>query len=203
MEPREALERLKEGNRRFMRGESHVEQFRSVAHLKTLARDGQRPYAVILSCSDSRSPAEILFDTGVGELFIIRVAGNVIAPSLIGSVEYAISNLDTRLVVVMGHTGCGAIQATLDAIRGPAQRRSRNISDIISRIRPGIESLLLAPLEEPRLRDEAVSANVRASVAQLRHGSRLIEDRLTKNEIQVEGAVFELETGLARFLDLT
>lgn len=203
MEPREALERLKEGNRRFMRGESHVEQFRSVEHLKKLARDGQRPFAIVLSCSDSRSPAEILFDTGVGDLFIIRVAGNVIAPSLIGSVEFAISNLDTRLVVVMGHTGCGAVGATLDAIRGPAQRRSRNISDIMSRIRPGIESLLLAPLDETQLREEAVTANVRASVAQLRHGSRLIEDRISKGEIQVEGAVFELETGLARFLDLT
>lgn len=201
MEAKEALKRLVEGNQRFMKGETHVFQSGFVERLKELAVAGQKPFAVVFSCSDSRAPAEIIFDQGVGDLFMIRVAGNIVAPSLIGSVEFALANLGVKLVVVMGHTGCGAVMATLDSLRGPAQRRSRNISDIISRIRPSLELLLLTPLSEEWIREEAVRTNVRNSVAQLRHGSRLIEDRLSKNDLQIEGAVFELNTGLVRFLD--
>src|SRR4029078_4964691 len=139
--------------------------------------EGQEPFAIILGCSDSRVPAEIVFDQGLGDLFVIRVAGNIVAPSQIGSVEFAAERFHTRLVVVLGHSRCGAILATLEELRRPTENQSRNMASIVARVRPPAEALLPA---DPRLAPdtlvhEAVRANVCSSVSQLLRGSEVLE----------------------------
>ena len=172
---REALERLREGNERY------INNVRSVDSMLSHSRRGdmalQSPFAIVLGCSDSRAPAEIVFDQGLGDLFVIRVAGNIVAPSQIGSVEFAAQRFGTRLVVVMGHTQCGAIDATIEAVTSEHDPASRNMMSIVSRVRPGIEGLMATELarDPVRLRREAMRANVRASVNHLRHGSEVIE----------------------------
>lgn len=197
----EALIRLKSGNERFTSGIGGIDTFQSRLKMRELARTGQYPFAVVLSCSDSRAPSELLFDQGLGDLFVIRVAGNYIAPSIIGSVEFAAAAFGTELVVVMGHTKCGAIQVTLDAMLNDQDALSENVQDIISRIRPGLERLRQSGVSEGELRSEAVRANVRASVEQLRHGSRIIESLVAQNKMLVVGAECSLETGIVHFLD--
>jgi carbonic anhydrase len=164
---------------------------------------GQQPYAIILGCSDSRVPAEIIFDQGLGDLFVIRVAGNIVAPSQIGSVEFAAAKFDTPLVVVLGHSRCGAIEATLDELRQPAARQSRNLRSIVNRVRPSVEALLATDLrDDPEaLAREAVRANVRASVDQLRHGSEILEELVASRGLRIVGAEYSLETGLVDFHD--
>jgi carbonic anhydrase len=198
----EALARLQEGNRRFVADERSHETIESRAHRADLAA-GQEPVAVILGCSDSRVPVEIVFDQGLGDLFVIRVAGNVVAPSQIGSVEFAAEAFGTRLVVVLGHTGCGAIRATLDVLRDPAALHSRNLRSIVDRVRPSIEALIASRpgLEPAMLAREAVRANIRASVEQLRHGSDIIEWLIADGGLMVVGAEYSLETGVVEFLD--
>jgi len=200
----EALARLREGNRRFASGlrslDSMMSQAHSAEHLS-----GQEPFAAILGCSDSRVPVEIVFDQGLGDLFVIRVAGNIVAPSQIGSVEFAAEQFGTRLVVVMGHTQCGAVKATLDNLRSPGGAASRNIQSIVNRIRPGVQGLLTAPGAEggddAALMNEAVRANVRVSADRLRHGSEVLE-RLTREDgLLVVGAEYSLETGEVDFFD--
>ena len=144
---RQALERLQEGNRRFVAGRPGLGAAADEARRNELV-EGQAPFAAILGCSDSRVPAEIVFDQGLGDLFVIRVAGNIVAPSLVGSVEFAADKLGTRLVVVMGHSGCGAVQATLDELERPSENRSPNLRSIVERIRPSIEPLLETELPE-------------------------------------------------------
>jgi carbonic anhydrase len=199
---REALERLREGNRRF------VSNTRSLETLATQARrhefvDGQEPMAVVLGCSDSRVPVEIVFDQGLGDLFVIRVAGNIVAPSLVGSVEFAALHFGTRLVVVLGHTGCGAVQATLEELRRPTGGRSRNLSSIVDRIRPTVEELLATDLrrDPEALARHAVRANVRASAEHLRHGSEILEGLIRTDGLRVVGAEYALETGVVEFFD--
>ena len=197
----EALERLREGNRRFVADERRSETIENRAHRRDLA-NGQAPFAVILGCSDSRVPVEIVFDQGLGDLFVIRVAGNIVAPSQIGSVEFAAEQFGTRLVVVLGHTRCGAIEATLDALRQPGTTRSRNLQSIVGRIGPAIESLLEAGPHDPEtLAREAMHANIRASVDHLRHGSPMIEDLVRSGGLLVVGAAYSLETGQVDFPD--
>lgn len=198
----EALERLREGNQRF------VSNVRSVdAMLSHSRRDesmaGQAPMAIILGCSDSRVPAEIVFDQGLGDLFVIRVAGNIVAPSQVGSVEFAADQFGTRLVVVMGHSHCGAICATLDELVEPDPRHSQNIHAIVERIRPSVESLLETDLRNDReaLIAKAVRANVRAAANQLRHGSVLLERLIEEEGLMVVGAEYSLETGVVEFFD--
>jgi carbonic anhydrase len=202
---REALERLREGNRRFAADErSGSETLTSQAHRAALA-DGQEPFAIILGCSDSRVPAEIVFDQGLGDLFVIRVAGNVVAPSQVGSVEFAAAKFSTRLVVVLGHSRCGAIQTTLEQLQQPSASQSRNLRSIVDRIRPSVEGLLFTRLKsDPAgLVSEAVRANVRASADHLRHGSEVLE-RLIQNEgLLVVGAEYSLETSVVDFFDGT
>jgi carbonic anhydrase len=165
--------------------------------------DAQQPLAVILGCSDSRVPVEIVFDQGMGDLFVIRVAGNIVAPSQVGSVEFAAERFGTRLVVVLGHTRCGAIEATLEALQPPVDQPSRNVSSIIDRIRPSVEGLLATDLARDRdaLMREAVRANVRVSANHLRHGSEVLERLIDEDDLVVVGAEYSLETGVVDFFD--
>jgi carbonic anhydrase len=198
----EALERLRKGNRRFVDGDRLIDTTTSQIRVGDFV-DSQRPFAVILGCSDSRVPVEVVFDQGFGDLFVIRVAGNIVAPSQVGSVEFAAERLDIRLVVVLGHTRCGAIQITLEDLEDPA-RRSHNVNSIVSRIRPAIEELLSTDLKRSpeSLAAHAVRANVRASVNQLRHGSDVLERLIRSDGMRVVGAEYALETGIVEFFDL-
>lgn len=199
---REALQRLREGNRRF------IANVRSLDTLLSQTRRGefsigQQPFAVILGCSDSRVPAELVFDQGLGDLFVIRVAGNVVAPCLIGSVEYAAAYCGTRLVVVLGHSRCGAILATLESLKRPVGIQPPNLHSIIDYIRPSVEGLLSNELERDtkELIRDAVRANVLTSAHHLRHGSELLEELILKDGLAVVGAEYSLDTGLVEFFD--
>jgi carbonic anhydrase len=198
----EALARLQHGNRRFAAGERRRHPLTSQARRHELL-EGQQPFAVILGCADSRVPVEIIFDQDLGDLFVIRVAGNIVAPSLVGSVEFAAARFGTRLVVVLGHTRCGAVQATLEELQQPANEGSRNLRSITDRIRPAVADLLAGEhAHDPdALLRQAILANVRASVVQLRQGSAILE-RLTSEEgLVIVGAKYSLQTGLVEFLD--
>ncbi|MFL6575260.1 MAG: carbonic anhydrase [Povalibacter sp.] len=199
---REALERLKEGNRRFVSEDWSTQTLPSPSRRRELAT-GQQPFAIILGCSDSRVPAEIVFDQGLGELFVIRVAGNIVAPSQIGSVEFAVERYGTRLVLVLGHSMCGAIQATVEELERPSGMRSPNLRSIVDRVRPSVEELLETDLrsDPAALIHHAVRANIRASAAHLRHGSQTIEEMIQKNSLLVVGAHYSLETGVVDFFD--
>lgn len=199
----QALQDLIKGNRRFVDdlGNNSL-KVGAVRRYWLVPR--QEPYAIIVGCSDSRVPAEIVFDQGLGDLFVIRVAGNIIAPSQIGSVEFAVEKFGTPLVVVLGHSHCGAIEATLEQLDKPSENRSPNLRSIVERIRPSVEPLLGTELREdrPRLVEAAVRANIRASVNQLRHGSQVLENIIAKNRLLVVGAEYSLETGSVDFFDL-
>lgn len=199
---REALERLREGNRRFASGIRTHDVLASQARLTSLV-DGQEPFAIILGCSDSRVPAEIVFDQGLGDLFVIRVAGNIVAASQVGSVEFAAEQFHTRLVVVLGHSQCGAILATLDQLQRPGETQSRNLRSIVDRIRPSVETLLATDLRYDReaLVHQAGRANIRASVDHLRHGSEILEQLIQNDGLLVVGAEYSLETGVVDFFD--
>ncbi|HRC87904.1 MAG TPA: carbonic anhydrase [Thermoanaerobaculia bacterium] len=198
----EALARLREGNGRFVSNLSRGELPASPAQRARMATD-QEPFAIILGCSDSRVPVEIVFDQGFGDLFVIRVAGNVVAPSQVGSVEFAADRFGTRLVVVLGHSQCGAIVATLDELQGPRTEHSRNLRSIVNRVRPAVASLLETELRHDRqaLVREAVRANVRASADHLRHGSEVLEQLIENEGLLVVGAEYSLETGEVDFFD--
>jgi carbonic anhydrase len=195
--PQEALQRLIDGNRRF-RETSGTSQARSWS--RHLATETQRPFAIILGCSDSRTPVEILFDEGFGDLFVVRIAGNIVAPSVVGSIEFAAAQFGSRLVVVMGHTRCGAISATIKAIETGLGPESKNLQSIIGRIAPHIQGLV-RPGDPEGVMREAVRANVRASADHLRHGSQIIEELVVAGRVAIVGAEYELETGAVHFLD--
>lgn len=197
----DALNRLQEGNRRFVANQTSLE---SLDHARRAAlAAGQEPFAIILGCSDSRVPAELIFDQGFGDLFVIRVAGNIVAPSQVGSVEFAASRFGTRLVVVVGHSGCGAITATLEEMTGKATNQSRNLRSIVNRVRPSVETLLSRGYDQDQdaLIRDAVRANVRASVNQLRHGSELLEQLCLNDALLVVGAEYSLDTGVVTFFN--
>lgn len=198
----EALERLRAGNHRFV-SETQGRSARTGQTRRSELVAGQEPFAIILGCSDSRAPAEIIFDQGLGDLFVIRVAGNIIAPSLVGSVEFAAEKFGTRLVVVLGHSMCGAVQATLQELERPSDSRSPNLRAIVDRIRPSVEILLETDLRhnpEALLR-QAVRANIRASTNHLRHGSQILEQLIQSGGLLVVGAEYSLETGQVDFFD--
>jgi len=202
IEPAVALRRLQEGNARFVNNLRRSEAMTSPVRRAEVA-DNHRPFAVVLGCSDARVPAEIVFDQGLGDLFVIRVAGNVVAPSQIGSVEFAVGRFGVQLVVVLGHSRCGAVEATLEALARPGQPQSPGLRSIVDRVRPSIEGLLHTELAEDRSRlvQEAVRANIRASVNQLRHGSELIERMVLAGRLRVAGAEYALDSGEVGFLD--
>src|SRR5438128_5283052 len=198
----EALERLREGNRRFVsdvRGSVALD----IQKWRSELAEGQEPFAIILGCSDSRVPAEIVFDQGLGDLFVIRVAGNIVAPSQVGSVEFAAARYGTRLVVVLGHSQCGAILATLEELRTPTENQSHNLRAIVDRVRPSVEGLLATDLrhDSDALVKEAVRANIRASVNHLRHGSQVLEELIANEGLLVLGAEYSLESGVVDFFD--
>jgi carbonic anhydrase len=199
---RDALALLQKGNRRFVSDISNRDAIASRARRLELAAS-QEPFAAILGFSDSRVPVEIVFDQGLGDLFVIRVAGNIVAPSLIGSVEFAAVQFGTRLVVVLGHTQCGAIETTLQQLLRPIENQSRNLHSIVDLIRPSVEGLLATDLRHDlhALALAAVRANIRASVKQLRHGSDIIEQLIQKDGLMVIGAEYSLETGVVDFFD--
>jgi carbonic anhydrase len=199
IEALEALEKLRRGNARFVAGKRRPSLASPSRRTQLLER--QHPFAIVLGCADSRVPAELVFDCDLGDLFVIRVAGNIVAPSLVGSVEFAAASFDTKLVVVLGHTRCGAIQATLDAVRLGAPR-SPNLRSIIDRIRPAVEELKDAGVPPDELEHRAVRANVRASVAALRAGSPILEQLVAKEGLRIVGAEYDLASGVVDFFEL-
>lgn len=199
---REALERLREGNRRFVFDVRSGDTATNQTRRNELAA-GQEPFAIILGCSDSRVPAEIVFDQGLGDLFVIRVAGNIVASSQVGSVEFAAARFSTRLVVVLGHSQCGAVLASLEELQQATENQSRNLRSIVDRVRPSVEGLLATELrhDPEALVRHAVRANIRASANHLRHGSDVLEQLIQGNGLLVVGAEYSLETGLVDFFD--
>jgi carbonic anhydrase len=198
----EALARLREGNGRFVANVRDPGARLDHDRRRELA-EGQAPCAIVLGCSDSRVPAEIVFDQGLGDLFVIRVAGNIVAPSLVGSVEFAAERFATRLVVVLGHSRCGAVLATLDELRRPTHPPSLNLREILDRIRPSVEPLVAAPgapADEELVR-RAVRANVRASADHLRHGSAVLERLVATDGLLVVGAEYDLDSGVVDYFD--
>jgi len=198
----EALRYLRDGNRRFAANEAGARALADPARRAALVA-GQEPFAIVLGCSDSRVPAELVFDQGLGDLFVIRVAGNIVAPSQVGSVEFAAARFGTRLVVVLGHSQCGAVVATLDELQGRGTAETRNLRSIVDRVRPAVEIMLSAGREEDRERlvREAVRANVRAAAEHLRYGSELLERLIARDGLVVVGAEYSLATGLVDFFD--
>ncbi len=194
----EALRRLREGNERFIKNVRSVDALATHLHREALT-SGQSPFAIVLSCSDSRAPSELIFDCGLGQLFVVRVAGNVVAPSIIGSVEFAAATFGTELVVVMGHSHCGAVAATVDALSAGTPALSENVRDIVDRIAPGVTELVKGRPPGAALVSAAIRANVRASVNQLLHGSRVLEDRVAAGKLSIIGAEYALETGAVDF----
>jgi carbonic anhydrase len=199
---REALERLRVGNRRFVSSVRADDAADNGLRRDALATV-QEPFAIILGCSDSRVPAEIVFDQGLGDLFVIRVAGNIVAASQVGSVEFAAAQFSTRLVVVLGHSRCGAVGATIEELQRPTDNQSRNLRFIVDRIRPSVEALLETELrhDPDALVRHAVRANIRASAALLRHGSEVLEQLIENEGLVIVGAEYSLETGVVDFFD--
>jgi carbonic anhydrase len=196
----EALERLRAGNARFVSGECVRDAYVSPSRRAEIA-EAQEPFAIILGCSDSRVPAEIVFDQGLGDLFVIRVAGNIVAPSQVGSVEFAAARYGTRLVVVLGHSECGAIEATLEELLHPGSSESRNLRSIVDRVRPSVEEMMETELRNDlgTLVQHAVRANVDVSVNHLRHGSEILEELTQTNDLLIAGAEYSLTTGEVEF----
>ncbi len=199
---KEAIDRLREGNRRFAEGNESLHSIADPKKRKTLI-ERQDPFAIILGCSDSRAPAEILFDHGLGDLFVIRVAGNIVAPSQIGSIEFAAERFGTSLVVVLGHSKCGAIQATLEELAQPRENRSSNLRSIVKRISPSVEPLLQTDLRNnpAELMRKAVRANVIASVENLQSGSPILTELVEKDKLQIIGAEYSFDSGLVDFYE--
>jgi carbonic anhydrase len=198
----DALARLREGNRRFVANESTASPQLTPSQRLALT-NGQQPFAIVLGCSDSRVPAELVFDQGFGELFVIRVAGNIVAPSQVGSVEFAAARFGTRLVVVMGHSQCGAVTAAVEEALGQATTESRNLRSIVDRVRPSVEAVVSGRTDRSidALVSDAVRANVRASVDHLRHGSQLLEGLIQRDGLLVVGAEYSLDSGVVTFFN--
>jgi carbonic anhydrase len=197
----DALLRLKEGNARFRAGERQHIEIDAIVRAQMVPE--QSPFAIILGCSDSRVPAELVFGQGIGDLFVIRVAGNIVAPSQIGSIEFAAEKFGTRLVVVLGHSKCGAVEATIQELAQATETRSPNLSASVDRIRPGIESLISSKVDSSSeiLLENAVRANIQASVDNLKHGSEILESLVANHELIIIGAEYCLEAGIVDFFE--
>jgi len=198
----DAIQRLKDGNRRFVSGVRSIDTI-----VKQIQRadfvGGQEPFAIILGCSDSRVPAEIIFDQGLGDLFVIRVAGNIVAPSQVGSVEFAAERFGTPLVVVLGHSMCGAVMATIDELERPSEKQSSNVLSIVNRIRPTVEPLFETELrnDPDKLLKASIHANILAATNQLMHGSQMLEQLVQQGKLKIVGAEYSLESGEVTFFE--
>lgn len=198
----EAIKRLKEGNQRFVSGVRSID-----AIVKQLQRadfvEGQAPFAIILGCSDARVPAEIIFDQGLGDLFVIRVAGNIVAPSQVGSVEFAVERFGVPLVVVLGHSMCGAVMATIDELERPSEEKSSNVLSIVNRIRPSVEPLFETELrnDPDKLLELSIHANILAATNHLGHGSQMLEHLVKQGNLEIVGAEYSLESGEVKYLN--
>jgi carbonic anhydrase len=198
----DAIQQLKEGNQRFVSGVRSIDTI-----VKQIQRadfvDGQEPFAIILGCSDSRVPAEIIFDQGLGDLFVIRVAGNIVAPSQVGSVEFAAERFGTPLVVVLGHSMCGAVMATIDELERPSEEKSSNVLSIVNRIRPTVEPLFETELrnDPDKLLESSIHANILASTNHLMHGSQMLEQLVQQGRLKIVGAEYSLRTGKVTFFE--
>lgn len=200
----EALQRLKDGNNRFI--ENLKTPHNNTVSTNVLPTE-HNPFAIILGCSDARVPAELVFDQGLGDLFVIRVAGNIVAPSQIGSVEFATEKFGTKLVVVLGHSHCGAVTACVETLINPDQYFSPNLRSIVDRIRPSVYNLHEIytssgqDMDAEELIHRSIKANVRMSVSQLKHASRSLEDLVDSGQLLIVGAHYDLETGVVRFFE--
>lgn len=198
VDARLALKRLREGNRRFAAGRCNARELARDERL-AMAKD-QHPFAIILGCSDSRVPAELVFNQGLGDLFVIRVAGNIVAPSQIGSVEFAAVTFATQLVVVLGHSNCGVIKASIDSLRSKPGMESHSLSSIVDRVTPALTPLLTAyPDDDHALTAAATRTNVLASVEQLRGGSDILCGLMDAGKLMIVGAHYSLKTGEVDF----
>lgn len=199
----EALERLKQGNKRFTSGLRSVEAMATANRRMELAKEGQKPFAMVLSCADSRVPSEMVFDCGLGELFVVRVAGNIVAPSLIGSIEFAAENFGTELCVVMGHSQCGAVAATVDAAKSGKRPESDNVQNIVLEILPAVKNSLVMHPDRPRAEiiEASTRENVLRSVSKLRERSAVIDRLVNDGKLRLVGATYDLHTGRVNFLD--
>jgi carbonic anhydrase len=201
----EAIDRLKLGNRQFVDNIRNEDTFSRHSRPAELVHK-QEPFAIILGCSDARVPAEIVFNQGLGDLFVIRVAGNIVSPSQIGSIEFAAAMFGTPLVVVLGHTQCGAVTATLDELQQPTENQSPNLRSIVDRVRPSVEKLLQQNEfagDRHGLIRAAVRANVAKSVRRLERGSEILEQLIAEDQLTIVGAEYAIETGEVVFLDDT
>lgn len=203
MKPQDAIARLIEGNTRFTSGVRAVEPLLSHHKMKELAEKGQKPFAILLTCSDSRSPVEMIFDQALGDLFVVRVAGNVVAPSLLASIEFAAANFGSSVVVVLGHTSCGAVNATLAHVKNPAKALpSVHLEELISRIRPAVESTIL---DQKMNKDDELMNSTIANIERSKHlilsQSEIIRSLAKNGSIAVEGAILDIATGKVSFLN--
>ena len=200
----EVLEQLKAGNERYRQNLASTKPL-SIPPPELVKE--QKPSAIILGCSDARVPVELIFDQALGELFVIRVAGNIVAPSQIGSIEFAAEKFGTRLVVVLGHSNCGAVSACVETLLNPDQYYSPNLRSIVDRIRPSVYNLHEivsasdSEMDMSEFVNRAVRANVRMSVSQLKHGSRILEDLVSNQELLIVGAEYDVATGRVNFFD--
>jgi carbonic anhydrase len=201
IDAQEALQRLQAGNARFVSGRNARRDGVTNQMRREELASGQEPFAIILGCSDSRVPAEIVFDQGLGDLFVIRVAGNIVAPSQIGSIEFAADRFGTPLVVVLGHSGCGAVEATIEELGRPSPEQSPNLAAIVSRVSPAIVPLLEDSSRREDLLADGVRANIEQSVEQLRSGSLILAGLISDGRLRVVGAEYSLETGVVTFID--
>ena len=197
----EALRRLRDGNHRFVTGQTPASTLSN--NVRRILAGDQAPFAIVLGCSDARVPAELVFDQGFGDLFVIRVAGNIVAPSQVGSVEFAASKFGTKLVVVMGHSQCGAITAAVEELLDGATNQSRNLRSIVDRVRPAVDGVIAGRrnVDRKTIVRDAVIANVKVSVDHLRHGSELLEKLIQTDGLVIVGAKYSLDTGVVTFLD--
>lgn len=201
------LEALKDGNARYVDKLKQCQNGDGAPNVPLILKQDQAPIAIILGCSDARVPVELVFDQGLGDLFVIRVAGNVVAPSQIGSVEFAVEKFGTPLVVVLGHSQCGAVTACVNALTYPDLYYSPNLQSIVDRIRPSVLNLYEIacakgqPCDVEILTQKAIRANVRMSVSQLRHGSAFLEEMTAAGKLLVVGAEYDLATGKVAFFD--
>ena len=195
--PRLAIDRLMEGNQRFVSGTRSVDSM--MAHLKMpeLAAKGQKPFAVVLTCSDSRSPVELIFDQGLGDLFVVRVAGNVVAPSLLASMEFAVANFGSPLILVLGHSQCGAVNATIQHTKDPSNPLpSPHLEELVARIRPAVEATQLehSP-SRPEFLQHATVANIYRSMGLIHEQSKIIRQLVDSDQLMIAGALLDISTG--------